>query len=279
MRMYWAAAGLWLTVLLCNRREKLWSEPRIGKSVIISDNALVSTVGSGCCMAVLVGVEVFMEKPDQAGGMTVCCAGNWWSRKDVEETAVLKEQFRELTVSGTWEKEGKVESCERFGNVSSSRGSEDSGGLSLATRSDANVVCGDSDNWTVQTKLETVTGLKVEDKTNGFHRNKMGTLHWRGKYVRRSYEATRRRTAIFPSTVVNDQLFGEFNLTKIVSHFTGDLCDFVWTAPKKWSLGLSLWGVAGLWRKTIWPSLYLEPCTLALYWRFCWPCRYWRACS
>ena len=55
---------------------------------------------------------------------------------------MLKEQFGELTTSGTWEEKGKVESDDWFGNVSSSRGAERSGAWSLATGDDAKVVCG-----------------------------------------------------------------------------------------------------------------------------------------
>ena len=106
---------------------------------------------------VLLGVEEFMGKTDREGGTTVCCSGNGSSRKDVGETAVLKEQFVELTTSGIWEEKGKMESDERFGNVSSSRGAEGSGGLSLATGDDAKLVGGAG--WIIGNKLDTGTGL------------------------------------------------------------------------------------------------------------------------
>ena len=49
-----------------------------------------------------------------------------------------------------------MESDERFGNVSSSRGAEGSGGLSLATGDDAKVVGGAG--WIFRTELYTGTG-------------------------------------------------------------------------------------------------------------------------
>ena len=69
------------------------------------EDALVrtTTVRIGCPVTVLVGVQVFLGKPDRKGGMTVCWVGNVYSVKDVEETALLKEQFGGLTACGTWE--------------------------------------------------------------------------------------------------------------------------------------------------------------------------------
>ena len=67
----------------------------------------------------------------------------WVIRKDVDETTVLKERFGELTTSRTCQEQGKVESCERFGNVFSSKDAENSERSSLATGGDAKVVCGD----------------------------------------------------------------------------------------------------------------------------------------
>ena len=54
-----------------------------------------ASVRIGRCVTVLVGVEAFMGETGREGGTTVCCSGNGSSRKDVEETAVLKEQFGE----------------------------------------------------------------------------------------------------------------------------------------------------------------------------------------
>ena len=104
LRMCWAVACFWLTVLLRNRRWQLCSARRIGERVVICEDALLrrASVRSDHCVTVLVGIEVFLGKPDREGRLAVCCSGNGSSRKDVEKTAELREQFGELTISGKW---------------------------------------------------------------------------------------------------------------------------------------------------------------------------------
>ena len=104
LRMCWAVACLWLTVLLRNGRGQLSSARGIGENLVMLDAILRRTsVGSGRCVTVLVGFEVLMGKTDREGGTTVCWSANGSTRKDVEETALLIKQFGELPTSGTWE--------------------------------------------------------------------------------------------------------------------------------------------------------------------------------
>ena len=78
----------------------------------------------------------------------------------MKETAFLKDQFGELTASGTGEVGGKEESPERFGNVSYLRGAGDAGSLLLANGADALVAF--DDFFTVRTEPGTLTGPTVE---------------------------------------------------------------------------------------------------------------------
>ena len=85
----------WLTVLLCNRRGLFKSERGLGESVVVREDALIRTasISRECGETALVVVEVFMGEPDRKIGMTVCVVVSGSSRKDMEETTVLKEQF------------------------------------------------------------------------------------------------------------------------------------------------------------------------------------------
>ena len=58
-------------------------------------------------------------------------------------------------------------------------------------------------------------------------------LHWCKRCAGWRYKTTRRRTERFHAIMVDDQLFVRFYLTDFVSHFTDDLCDFVWRAPNR----------------------------------------------
>ena len=119
----------------------------------------------------------------------------------------------------------KVESCERFGKISSSTGAGEKGGLwfwqLVATHNWYKVMVG-----LLGAKLTRELGQLLEYKIYGFHRNK--DLIW---FV--GGTSTRRQTAKFHAIVLDRQLFVSFYLTNFVRHFTDDLCDFVRTAPRR----------------------------------------------
>ena len=75
LRLCWAVACLWLTVLLHIRHGQIWSERHLPEIVIIRQDALLrrTSVRSSCCLTILVGVELFMAIADWEGGMTVYC--------------------------------------------------------------------------------------------------------------------------------------------------------------------------------------------------------------